>query len=315
MKEQGCDMKAVRMHTIGGPEALEIDEIPMPQPRDDEVVVKVHAASVNPIDWKMRSGKTGLSQEQLPMVLGRDVSGTVEICGTRAHTLKKGDPIYAMLGRDRGGYAEYALVKAVEGAAKPASLDHVHAAAVPLAALTAWQGLFDHGGLKAGQRVLIHGGAGGVGHFAIQFAKAKGAFVATTVSAPDIDFVRKIGADQAVDYKSQRFEDVVREIDLVFDLIGGETQDRSWAVLKDGGTLVSTLAQPSEQRAQERHARAIVYMAQPNAAQLSEIGRLIEDGKVCPMVQATFPLSNAAAAQTKLEKEHTQGKIVLDLGE
>jgi NADPH:quinone reductase-like Zn-dependent oxidoreductase len=187
------EMKAVQMHSIGGPEVLGIDEIQMPQPRDDEVVVKVHAASVNPIDWKMRSGKTGLKQEQLPIVLGRDVSGTVEICGTRAQTLKKGDPIYAMLGRDRGGYAEYALVKAVEGAAKPASLDHVRAAAVPLAALTAWQGLFDHGGLKPGQRVLIHGGAGGVGHFAIQFAKAKGAFVATTVSAADIDFVRKLG--------------------------------------------------------------------------------------------------------------------------
>src|SRR3954454_4257868 len=156
-----------------------------------------------------------------------------------------------MLGWDRGGYAEYALVKAVEGATKPSSLDHVHAAAVPLAALTAWQGLFDHGGLKAGQRVLIHGGAGGVGHFAIQFAKAKGAFVATTVSAGDIDFVGKLGADQAIDYKAQRFENVVREIDLVFDLIGGDTQERSWAVLKDGGTIVSMLAQPSEEKARQ----------------------------------------------------------------
>jgi len=299
------------MHAVGGPEALETDDIPMPQPQDDEVVVKVHAASLNPVDWKMRSGKTGLKQEQLPIVLGRDISGTVEICGSAAHTLKKGDPVYAMLGRDRGGYAEYVLVKAVEGAAKPATLDHVHAAAVPLAALTAWQGLFDHGGLKAGQRVLIHGGAGGVGHFAIQFAKAKGASVATTVSADDIDFVRQIGADQAIDYKAERFEDVVHDIDLVFDLIGGETQDRSWAVLKDGGAIVSTLEQPSEQKARERHARAIVYMAQPNAAQLNEIGRLIDDGKVCPMVQETFPLSDAAAALSKLENEHARGKIVL----
>jgi NADPH:quinone reductase-like Zn-dependent oxidoreductase len=306
-------MKAIRMHAVGGPEALGLDEIPIPQPQDEEVVVKVHAASVNPIDLKMRSGKTGLKQDQLPMVLGRDISGTVEICGTHAQ-LKKGDPVYAMLGgRERGGYAEYALVKAVEGAAKPGSLDHVHAAAVPLAALTAWQGLFDHGGLKPGQRVLIHGGAGGVGHFAVQFAKAKGAFVATTVSVADIDFVQKLHADQVVDYKAERFEDVVRDIDLVLDLIGGETQERSWAVLKDGGTIVSTLAQPSEQRARERHARGINYMARPNAAQLSEIGRLIDAGKVCPMVQATFSLSDAAAAQTKLEREHVQGKIVLDL--
>jgi NADPH:quinone reductase-like Zn-dependent oxidoreductase len=301
------------MHAVGGPEVLGVDEISMPQPQDDEVVVKVLAASVNPIDWKMRSGKTGSKGEQLPAVLGRDISGTVEICGTRAHTLKKGDPIYAMLGWDRGGYAEYALVKAVEGSVKPASLDHVHAAAVPLAALTAWQGLFDHGELEAGQRVLIHGGAGGVGHFAVQFAKAKGAFVATTASAADVEFVRKLGADQAIDYKAEPFEDIVQDVDVVFDLVGWETQDRSWAVLKDGGTIVSTLAQPSEQKARDRHARAIVYMAEPNAAQLSEVGRLIDDGKVYPMVQATFPLSDAAAAQTMLEKEHTRGKIVLDL--
>ncbi len=306
-------MKAVRMHAFGGPEALHVDEIPMPQPGDDEVVVKVRAASINPIDWKMRSGRAGLRQEQLPLVLGRDVSGTVEICGARAHALKKGDPVYAMLGWDRGGYAEYALVKAAEGATKPASLDHVHAAAVPLAALTAWQGLFDHGGLQAGQRVLIHGGAGGVGHFAVQFAKAKGAFVATTVSGEDIDFVRQLGADLAIDYKVQRFEEVARDIDLVLDLIGGETQQRSWAVLKDGGALVSTLAQPSQEKAQQVHARAMFYVAQPNAAQLSEISRLIDEGKICPMVQATFPLAQAGTAQRTLEEEHTQGKIVLDL--
>ncbi|MCK1743686.1 NADP-dependent oxidoreductase [Bradyrhizobium sp. 139] len=306
-------MKAVRLHSFGGPEVLKLDELQMPQPREDEVVLRVQAASVNPIDWKMRSGKSGLKREQLPVVLGRDVSGTVELCGVDAHTLRKGDPIYAMLGWDRGGYEEYVLVKAVEGAVKPSSLDHVHAAAVPLAALTAWQGLFDHGGLKAGQRVLIHGGAGGVGHFAIQFAKAKGAFVATTVSASGIDFTGKLGADQAVDYKAERFENVVRDIDLVFDLIGGETQERSWAVLKDGGTIVSTLAQPSEEKAKQRHARAVVYMARPNAAQLNEIGELIDAGKVRPIVDATFPLSQAGAAQQKLETEHTQGKIVLDL--
>ncbi|RUT90265.1 NADP-dependent oxidoreductase, partial [Mesorhizobium sp. M7A.T.Ca.US.000.02.2.1] len=218
-------MKAARIHAFGGPEVVSIDQVPLPQPLDDEVVLRVRAASVNPIDYKIREGSTS---ETLPVTLGRDVSGTVEICGTRAHTLKKGDPLFAMLGHDRGGNAEYVVVKATEAAAKPDRLSHVEAAAVPLAGTTAWQGLFDHGGLKSGQRVLIHGGAGGVGHLAIQFAKAAGAFVATTVSAEDVVFVRELGADQTVDYKNQRFEEVVDAVDLVFDLVAGDTQDRSW---------------------------------------------------------------------------------------
>lgn len=307
-------MKAVRIHAYGGPEVLSLDEVPFPQPSDDEVVLKVHAASVNPVDYKIRSGAFGGGDKsKLPIPLGRDVSGTVEICGTGAHTLKKGDPIFALLGGDRGSNAEYVVVKATEGAAKPEHVDHVHAAAVPLAGLTAWQGLFDHGGLQAGQRVLVHGGAGGVGHFAVQFAKAKGAFVATTVAGEDLDFVRQLGADQAIDYKAQRFEDVVDPVDVVFDLIAGETQDRSWSVLKRGGVLVSTLSQPSEQKAREHGARGVHYMAKPNAAELAEIGHLIDEGKVKPFVQATFPLEQAARAEEQLEKQHSRGKIVLQI--
>lgn len=306
-------MKAVRIHEFGGPDVLSVEDAPFPQAHDDEVVLKVHATSVNPVDYKIRSGQYGGREDQLPIALGRDVSGTVELCGTRAHTLAKGDPIYAMLGRGRGGHSEYVVVKATEMAAKPQRVDHVHAAAVPLAGLTAWQGLFDHGGLAAGQRVLIHGGAGGVGHFAIQFAKAKGAFVATTVSGEDIDFVRALGADQAVDYKNQRFEDVVEEVDLVFDLIAGETQDRSWAVVKPGGIIVSTLAEPSREKARKRGARGTHYMTEPNAAQLAEIGRLIDEGKVRPHVDATFPLTDVAMAEGRLENEHVRGKIVLEV--
>jgi NADPH:quinone reductase-like Zn-dependent oxidoreductase len=216
-----------------------------------------------------------------------------------------------MLGRDRGAHAEYVVVKALEGAAKPERIDHVHAAAVPLAGLTAWQGLFDHGGLSAGRRVLIHGGAGGVGHFAIQFAKARGAFVATTASGEDLDFVRELGADQAVDYKSERFEDVVEKVDLVFDLVAGETQDRSWAVVKPGGVIVSTLSEPSQEKARAHRARGTNYMAQPNAAQLAEIGRLIDAGKVRPHADATFRLEDVAAAEARLENGHVRGKVVL----
>ncbi|MER8366356.1 NADP-dependent oxidoreductase [Mesorhizobium sp. M0991] len=303
-------MKAVRIHDFGGPEVLSLDDVPLPQPRDDEVTLKVCAASVNPVDYKVREGSSGAD---LPVTLGRDVSGVVELCGTRAHTLKKGDPLYAMLGNDRGGNAEYVVVKATEAAAKPQRLSHAEAAAVPLAGLTAWQGLFDHGGLKSGQRVLIHGGAGGVGHLAVQFAKAAGAFVATTVSAQDFNFVRALGADQAVDYKNQRFEEVVEDVDLVFDLVAGETQDRSWDVLKPGGTLVSTLSEPSAEKARQHRARGVSYLTKPNAAQLAEISRLIDAGKVRPFVQAIYPLEEVAKAEEQLEKQHTRGKIVLQV--
>jgi len=310
-------MRAIRIHAFGGPEVLTPEDIPFPQAQDDEVVVRVLAASVNPVDYKTRSGKyPAVKQEQLPVVLGRDLSGVVENCGSRAHTLKKGDPIYAMLGRDRGSYAEYVVVKAVEGTAPPKGLDHVQAAAVPLAGLTAWQGLFDHGGLQAGQRVLIHGGSGGVGHFAIQFAKARGAaYVATTCAAEDLDFVRGLGADQAIDYKAQRFEEVVRDMDLVLDLIAGETQQRSWAVLREGGILVSTLSAPPEEQARMHRARGTNFMAQPNAAQLTEIARLVEQGKVRPHVARVFPLAEAAEAHRFLEEQHTRGKTVLRVAE
>ncbi|WP_207479919.1 NADP-dependent oxidoreductase [Arenibaculum pallidiluteum] len=307
-------MTAVRIHRFGGPEVLERDAVPIPQPEDDEVLVRIHAASVNPVDYKTRSGSYPAVREgDLPKILGRDLSGTVESCGTRAHTLRKGDAVFALLGRERGAYAEYAVVKAVEMAAKPASLDHVQAAAVPLAALTAWQGLFEHGGLGPGQRVLIHGGAGGVGHFAVQFAKTRGAHVATTVSAGDLDFARALGADQVIDYKGQRFEDEVRDLDMVLDLVSGETRERSWAVLRKGGILVSSLGQPDEAKAAAHGVRASGYVAQPDAAALAEIGRLIDDGAVRVTVARTFPFERVGAAQDALEHGHLRGKVVLTM--
>jgi NADPH:quinone reductase-like Zn-dependent oxidoreductase len=304
-------MKAVRIHRFGGPEVLTLDDVPWPQPKDDEVLVRVHAASVNPVDYKIRGGAYSVKEDQLPYTLGRDLSGTVELLGTRAHTLKAGDPIFAFIGMDRGTYAEYVVVKAMEMAAKPDSLDHVQAAAVPLAGLTAWQGLFDHGHLQAGQRVLIHGAAGGVGHLAVQFAKAKGAVVLTTASGSDLDFVRELGADEVIDYKAELFEDRVSDVDLVFDLVSGDTQDRSWGVLKEGGMLVSTLGQPPAEKAAQHNVQAAGYRAQPNPAQLSEIGRLIDDGQVRVVVDRVFPLTEAAAAQDYLEQEHVRGKVVL----
>jgi NADPH:quinone reductase-like Zn-dependent oxidoreductase len=308
-------MKAVRIRSFGGPEVLELADVAKPEPKDDEVLIRVRAASVNPVDYKIRSGAYPVvKQDQLPRVLGSDVAGEIASCGRAVRNFKEGDTVYAMLDGGPGGYAEYVAIKADLAAPKPGQLDYRAAAAVPLAGLTAWQGLFDHGHLEAGQRVLIHGGAGGVGHLAVQFAKARGATVATTVAGEDIEFVKHLGADQAIDYTRERFEEKVHDVDLVLDLIAGETQDRSWAVLKDGGTMISSLEQPSEAKARQHHARAERFMAHPDRAELIEIGQLIDAGRVRPHVSAVFELRDAAEAQAQLERHHAQGKVVLQMG-
>jgi NADPH:quinone reductase-like Zn-dependent oxidoreductase len=307
-------MKAVQIGSFGGPETLQLQDVNRPRPKDDEVLVEVRAASVNPVDYKIRAGKyPPVKEESLPTVLGRDISGVIVGRGAAVATFLDGDEVIAMLGRGQGGYAEYVTLPADLCVRKPEVLDHAEAAAVPLAAMTAWQGLFDHGGLSPGQRVLIHGGAGGVGHFAIQIAKAHGAYVITTCSADDKDFVLALGADEAIDYRSERFEDRISEVDLVFDLIGGDTQERSWAVLKDGGAMISTLAKPSERQAQIHQARATNYVAQPDAAELGEIAHLITARKVHPHVEARIPLDHVAEAHRKAEHGHPRGKVVLEI--
>ena len=305
-------MQAVRIHRFGGPEVMAIEEIDRPSPSANEVLIKVFAASVNPVDAKMREGKyPAVTEKDLPYVLGRDVSGQIAAAGEDVSTFLIGDEVFAFLSPEKGGYEEFVLARADEVAAKPKSLDAIGAAALPLAGITAWQGLFDHGALREGQRVLIHGGAGGVGHFAIQFAKAKGAWVATTVSAADKDFVSDLGADQVIDYKSEKFEDAIEPVDLVFDLIGGETQDRSFHVVKPGGALISTLQEPDKARAAERNIRVGRYTAQPNGAQLQEIAKLVDEGKVKVVIADTFELHEAAKAQAALKENHIRGKVVL----
>lgn len=273
--------------------------------------MKIEAASVNPVDYKTRQGSyPAVKQSDLPVVLGRDVAGVVERAGPGVEGFKPGDAVYAMLDRSHGGYAERTVIKADTLAKKPGTLGMEAAAAVPLAALTAWQGLFDHGGLKSGEKVLIHGGSGGVGGFAVQFARVKGAEVYTTVGVDAMQMMRNYGATP-IDYKSQKFEETVPEVDLVFDLVAGETQDRSWKVLKQGGRLISTLAKPDETKAREKQAKAENYMAAPNGKQLEEIGRLIDEGRVRVVVVKTFPLAEAAEAQRAAETEHPNGKIIL----
>lgn len=308
------DMKAVVLRSFGGPEVLKPEQCPVPVPQDDEILVRIHAASINPVDYKIRSGKyPSVKESDLPVTLGRDFSGTVESVGAKVQTVSQGDAVFGTLGRDRGTYAEYAVAKSGEFTAAPSNFDPVHAAAVPLAALTAWQGLFDNGRLQPGQKVLVHGGAGGVGHFAIQFAKAKGAWVATTCARDDADFVRSLGADLVIDYKNQRFDEEVHDLDLVYDLIAGETQDRSFSVLKRGGTLISTLKEPDHDKAAEKQLRVAHYMAAPNATQLAEICGLIERGDVQAVVTKIFPIDTIAEAHRFLENDHPRGKVVLEI--
>jgi len=307
-------MKVQRFHAFGGSGVLKLEELPRPDPGEEEILVRVAAAGVNPVDYKIREGKyPAVKADMLPYVPGRDVAGTVMAAGGLVDDYKRGDEVYGMPGIDRGGYCEFAILKSSEAAPKPRTLDFIAAGAVPLAGLTAWQGLFRHGELKAGQRVLIHGGSGGVGHFAVQFAKARGAYVITTVSASHVEFARSLGADEVIDYKAQPFETAVHDVDMVYDLIGGETQERSFDVLKRGGVLVSTLAEPSQEKAQAKGVRALRYTAQENSGELEEIGRLIDQGKVKPRIARTYALAEAARAQDFVEQGHTEGKVVLKI--
>jgi len=240
-------MKAVRIHLYGGPQVLVEENAPRPEPSSLEVLIEVHSAGVNPIDWKVREGYAkGWLNHKLPLIIGWDVSGVIAELGDGVKGFRKGDEVYGKLdsGRD-GAYAEYAVSNIENIVLKPKKIDHVHAAAVPIAALTAWQSLFDLGNLSAGQTVLIHAAAGGVGHFAVQFARWKGAKVIGTASARNEEFVRSLGADMVIDYTGRKFEEEVSGVDCVLDTQGGEVLERSLRVLKKGGIVVSTLAEPS----------------------------------------------------------------------
>jgi NADPH:quinone reductase-like Zn-dependent oxidoreductase len=308
-------IRKMRIHSFGGPEVLTADEVEISQPDASQVLVTVKAASINPVDFKIRGGKyPAVKEDRLPYTLGRDVSGIVEKCGAQATLFSVGDEVVGMVGIGGGGYAEKVALDQSAATKKPPSLDYVRAAAIPLAGQTAWQGLFKHGKLKAGQSVLIHGGSGGVGHFAIQFAKAKGARVLTTVSTSNVEFARSLGADVVIDYTKQRFEDHAADLDMVFDLIDGETRERSWKLLKPGGTLVTTLTDPSQDKAKQFGVRALRYTVEADGRELAEIVDLVVSGKVKPHVDKTFPLLRAREALAAVEKGGTVGKIVLDLG-
>jgi NADPH:quinone reductase-like Zn-dependent oxidoreductase len=310
-------MKAVRIHTQGGPETLVYEDAPRPTPLTNEVLIRVRAASVNPVDWKIRDGYgKEIFNHQMPLILGWDVAGTIEAVGPEVDKFKLGDPVYGYtsLLRD-GAYAEFAIAKQEEIALKPASLDFVEAAAVPVAALTAWQAMFDTANLEENQKVLIHAASGGVGSIAVQLAKAKGVYVIGTSSARNADFVRELGVDEFIDYQATQFETVVHDVDVVLDTIGGDTQVRSFGVLRKDGFLVSIVEPPSEELAAQHGVRSKMVGVLPNGTQLSEIAALIDSGKVKPFVETVLPLSEARQAHEMSKSGRTRGKIVLQVVE
>jgi NADPH:quinone reductase-like Zn-dependent oxidoreductase len=308
------DMKAIRIHGRGGPDHLVYEDAPQPHPGPGEVLVRVYATGIiaNELKWDETYQTTAGSSRALP-IPGRDLSGVVEEVGPGVTTLATGSEVSAMLGNGRdGAEADSTIALLGELVPKPSTLDHVQAAAVPLSALTAWQALFDHAHVAAGQTVLIHGGAGGVGVFAVQLGHWAGAQVIATASARNRDFLRELGANEIIDYTTTRFEEVVHGVDLVFDTVGGDTLQRSWQVIKPGRVLVSIVSPPPPAAVTKGHdVRFAWFVVEPNRDELIQIGALIDAGQLRPIIDTVFPLAQARQAYEQAAKGHTRGKLVL----
>jgi NADPH:quinone reductase-like Zn-dependent oxidoreductase len=310
-------MKAIVIHEYGGPEVLKYEDVPQPEPKQDQLLIRVIAAGVNPVDGMIRSGMFDREGHRaFPVILGGDISGVVEKVGNKITKFKSGDPVFAYASLDNsGGYAQYALVMEREAAPKPKSLTYVEAAAVPIVALTAWQALIDTAKLKTGQTVLIHGGSGGVGSFAIQIAKAHGAKVIGTASTANQELLKQLGADVTIDYTKQNFEDIAKDVDVVLDSIGKDTLARSYGVVKKGGIIVSLVARPDPAELEKHGIRGEALSVDPNSDELTAIGKLIDQKKINVIVSQTFPLSEARKAQEQVATGHTRGKIVLKIAD
>ena len=309
-------MKAVRIHAFGKSDVLKYEDAPVPQPAAGEVCIQVRAAGVNPYDWKIRQGAVEqLLPHQLPLILGWDAAGDIAAVGDGVTGFAVGDPVYVMANPAKNGaYAEYFVVDAQLVAAKPTSLDYVAAASVPLAGETAMQAMYDKGHVAAGQTVLIHGGAGSVGGFAVQLAKLRGARVIATAGPNDLAYVTELGADQVINYQSEHFETIAQNVDVVLDTQGGDTQAKSWQVLRPGGGIVSTVQPPTPPATAPNGAKGIMLDAKPNAATLRALTTLLEAGQLKTLVQKVLPLSEAQQAHDMLEGGHGgRGKVVLQV--
>jgi len=309
-------MKAVIINEYGDENVLNYTDAPRPEPQSDEILIKVHAAGFNQVDVKLREGMGKMFGLEPPLILGVEVAGTIEQTGADVKNFGIGDEVF-VLGNPmkNGGYAEYAIAKESETGLKPKNIDFETAAAIPVGALTSWQALFDLAHLEPGQTILIHGASGSVGSLAVQLAKIKGARVFATASGKNEEFVRNLGADEFVDYTQQKFEEVVKDVDVVFDTVGGDTLERSFQVLKKGGFLVTTVQPPPEEKAGEFGVQAVMILVEPNADELKQVSRLVEQGDLKAHVETVLPLSEIKKAHEFSKNGHTRGKIVLRVNE
>lgn len=310
-------MQAIRVHRFGSPDLLELEDIPTPIPGDGEVLIRVHAAGVGPWDAWIRAGKSVIEQP-LPLTPGADVSGEILAFGKSVSSFSPGQLVFGATNkRFTGGYAEQAIADSSMIAPKPGALTHIEAASVPVVAVTALQMLFRHAGVRAGQRVLVHGAGGSVGTFAVQLARRAGAEVIATDVTVALDFVRSLGAAQVVDVLREQFDAVVAPVDVVIDTVGGETQARSLSVLKPRGILVSSVSQPDPARARELGVTGRFMLVEVDSASLVELATLLEAGELRTRVGTVLPLAGARMAHEMLEGSvyRAPGKIVLELGQ
>jgi NADPH:quinone reductase-like Zn-dependent oxidoreductase len=307
-------MQAILVHNYGGPEQLKLEEVQRPEPQAGEVLIQVHAAGVNPADWKIRQGLLkDVLPIQFPYIPGFDLAGVVEEVGPGVTAFQKGQAVFGQ--STKGTYAEYTTASGETLALKPKTLNFDEAAAIPAGATTAWQALFDHGELQAGQRVLIQGAAGGVGSFAVQFARWKGAHVIGTASTSNVDFVRSLGAETVIDYTSTPVEQVVHDVDLVLDTVGAQTLESSLQAVKRGGTLVTIAGQPPEEKVKERGVRVALFSASVSSKLLQTFAQLIDEGQVKVVIGRVFPLRDARQAHELSQSGHGRGRIVLHIAD
>jgi NADPH:quinone reductase-like Zn-dependent oxidoreductase len=306
-------MKAVMMNEYGDENVLQYTtDATRPEPQSDEILIKVRAAGFNQLDIKIRDGLGKMFNLQPPLILGVEIAGIVEQIGEEVKNFKIGDEVFAGVSpMKRGGYAEYALANESDAAIKPKNTDFETAAAFPVAALTSWQALFELAQLERGQKVLIHGASGGVGSLAVQMAKNKGIYVYATASGANEEFVKNLGADEFIDYKQEKFEEIVKDVDAVLDTIGGDTLERSFQTLKKGGFLVTTVQPPPEDKAQEFSVKAQMMLLHSSAEQLKEIAQMVEQGELKAFVETVLPLAEIKKAHEFAKNGHTRGKIVL----
>ena len=305
-------ISAIQVHAYGDANQLKFEQVARSEPQAGEVLVRVHAAGVNPVDWKIRSGAMkSFMQQKFPYVPGADLAGVVAEVGPDITAFQVGQEVFGR--SSQGSYTEYGIAPATALALKPKSLSFDEAATLPVGATTAWQGLFDHGNLQAGQRVLVLGGAGGVGLFAVQFARWKGAHVISTASTGNVDFVRSLGAETVIDYTKTNVADEVHDVDLVLDTVGGTALAGVWPTFKRGGTLITIAGQPDEAKAKELDVRTGRFSAQVSSELLSKFVQLIDEGHVKAIVGVTFPLSEAAQAQELSQSGHGRGRVVLQV--